>query len=121
MSGSLFSPARLLPFPGGGGLILVSGIISRDPTAKNDCGRQAEAVFAQMEMALATHGATLKHVVQMRCFLVDLADYDAYNAVRRRLFAGMDPLPASATVGVATLLGEGTRLEVEATAFLPPA
>jgi 2-iminobutanoate/2-iminopropanoate deaminase len=67
-----------------------------------DLGGQTERCFDQLERILAGHGAALADVVQLTTYLVDLADYGEFAAVRARLFG--DQPPTSAAVGVASLL-----------------
>jgi enamine deaminase RidA (YjgF/YER057c/UK114 family) len=85
-----------------------------------DVGIEQEArnTFEYIKRTLAALGADMSHVVKINAFLTDLADYDAYAAVRASYFG--DQLPASASVGVRDLL-LGAHLEVDALAFIPDA
>jgi 2-iminobutanoate/2-iminopropanoate deaminase len=60
-------------------------------------------------------GAGLADVVKVTVFLVDLADFDAYNAVYRDSFE--EPFPARTTVQAG--LPGGILVEIEAVAQLP--
>ena len=59
-------------------------------------------------------GCTLDDVVKVNVFLVDLADFDAFNEVYRAAFA--EPYPARTTVQAG--LPGGIRVEIEAVARL---
>lgn len=117
-SRKLFAPARLVRISDQSNMILVSGVVCHEPDFVNDAARQAEWIFARIIDVVSEYGGALKDIVQLRCYLVDLNDYTVYNSARARLWENIDNLPASATVGVATLLGVGTRLEVEAVAIV---
>ena len=80
---------------------------------------------AQTERALRNLGAVLEaaglgygDVVKTTCFLVDIGDFAAFNAVYGRYFP--DPPPARSTFAVAAL-PKGARVEVEAVAKRPTA
>ncbi len=93
---------------GGARWIYVAGQTPR-PTEAGDAvpaglGGQTERCLDQIERILAGHGAALADVVQLTTYLVDLADYGEFAAVRARRF-GAEP-PSSAAVGVASLLDD---------------
>ncbi len=75
---------------------------------------------AQTERALRNLGAVLEaaglgyaDVVKTTCFLVDIADFAAFNEVYARFFP--DPPPARSTFAVAAL-PKAARVEIEAVA-----
>ena len=80
-----------------------------------DLGGQSERCFDQIERLLGEHGAALSDVVQLTVYLTDLERYAEFAAVRKHRFG--DEPPASAAVGVASLLG-GALVEVAATALV---
>jgi 2-iminobutanoate/2-iminopropanoate deaminase len=80
-----------------------------------DLGGQSERCFDQIERLLGEHGAVLSDVVQLTVYLTDLDRYAEFAAVRKRRFG--DEPPASAAVGVASLL-DGALVEVAATAMV---
>jgi 2-iminobutanoate/2-iminopropanoate deaminase len=92
--------------------IYVAGQTPREP-APPDLASQTESCFAQIEEVLAECGAALRDVVQITVYLTNLADFHAFSEVRGRVF-GTEP-PASAAVGVASLLG-GVLVEISAVA-----
>jgi 2-iminobutanoate/2-iminopropanoate deaminase len=102
---------------GGARWIYVAGQTPRPGAAGGDVpadlAGQSERCFAQIERILDGHGAALTDVVQLTTYLVDLADYGEFAAVRARRF-GAGP-PSSAAVGVASLL-DGALVEIVALA-----
>ncbi len=115
-----YSPARRVPLGGSGDLLFLSGIICSDEDARGNIEIQTRRVFARIAQVLAEHGASLTDIVKTTSFLVDLADYDSFNRVRVETFMDCKEPPASTAVGAGSLLGQGTRLEVEVVAFVPP-
>lgn len=111
---------RRLPAPGGatyseavvvegGGVrwIYVAGQTPRETPSQAlppDLEGQAEVCFRQIETTLRECGAELRDVVQITIYLTDLSDYAGFAEVRGRIFE--DDPPASAAVGVASLLGD---------------
>lgn len=88
-------------------------------------GELADGVEAQTEQALRNlqavldaAGCTFADVVKTTCFLADIGDFAAFNAVYTRFMA--DPPPARSTFQVAAL-PRGGRVEIEAIAVLPRA
>jgi 2-iminobutanoate/2-iminopropanoate deaminase len=77
---------------------------------------QLRQAFANLEAALAVHGATLESVTKLTVHLLDRADYDAFKAVREEIFT--TPFPASTATVAAGLLVEGMRVELDAVAVV---
>ncbi len=103
---------------GAGQWVYVSGQLPVGPDGVIAAGglrAQANACLDNVEAALARAGASLQDVVRITAYLTDLTDYGEYSAVRGKRFAGA--LPASAAVGVASLLA-GALIEVDAVAFI---
>jgi len=69
-----------------------------------DVGGQTELCLRQIESLLARWDATLADLVQVTVYLTDLDDYASYASVRTRILS--EAPPASAAVGVASLLGD---------------
>jgi len=78
---------------------------------------QTRQTLANVRSCLRAAGCGLDDVVKVNAFLVDLADFDAYNEVYREVFA--EPYPARTTVQAG--LPGGIRVEIEAVARLPTA
>jgi len=77
---------------------------------------QAERVMANLEAILAEAGATFADVVKTTCFLTNLDDFPAFNAVYAKQFPANPP--ARSTVQVARL-PMGVLVEVECVARIP--
>jgi 2-iminobutanoate/2-iminopropanoate deaminase len=97
--------------------VYVSGQVSRSPDrVRQTLSEQAGTCFEQIDALLHEAGGSLADVVRITAFVTTLEGYPEYNRVRGEFFhAG---LPASATVQVAGLLGEGTLIEIDAVACL---
>ena len=75
---------------------------------------QTTQSLANLAACLRAAGCTLGDVVKVNVYLLDLADFDAFNAVYRATFD--EPYPARTTVQAG--LPGGIRVEVEAVARL---
>ena len=96
-----------------GGFIWCSGQIALDPAsgvlAGSDITSQSEQVMKNISAVLAASGATLDDVVKTSCFLADINDFAAFNAVYAKYFTGR---PARSCVAAAAL-PKGGLVEVE--------
>ena len=96
-----------------GGFIWCSGQIALDPAsgvlAGSDITSQSEQVMKNISAVLAASGATLDDVVKTSCFLADINDFAAFNAVYAKYFTGR---PARSCVAAAAL-PKGALVEVE--------
>ena len=114
-----------------GDLIFVSGTSSRrgdDSIAgagRDARGRplldiriQTRAVLENIRDILVHAGASLADVVEVSTYLVDMADFAAYNEVYSEFF-GYDG-PARTTVAVAALPSPQLLIEIKAVAWCPP-
>ena len=97
------------------GLCFIAGQVGLDADnqviAPGDVRAQTTAAIERMETILAEVGATLTDVVTATVFLVDVADFAAFNEAWSEKFG--DHRPARATVR-ADLLLEGLVVEVRA-------
>ena len=95
------------------GLLFTAGQIPLDPATgkivEGDITAQTERVMRNLEAVLAAAGTNFANVVKTTCFLANLDDFAAFNAVYGRYFAEQPParstvqaarLPASAQVEV---------------------
>ena len=102
------------------GFVFTAGQLPLDPVTKTlvegDIGVQTEWVMRNLEAILAAAGTSFARVVKTTCFLADLADFPAFNAVYGRFFPTAPP-PRS-TVQVARL-PLGALVEVECVALVP--
>ena len=102
------------------GLVFTAGQIPLDPATltlvEGDVTVQTEQVMRNLEAVLAAAGTSFARVVKTTCFLADLADFPAFNAVYGRAFPTSPP--ARSTVQVARL-PMGALVEVECVALAP--
>jgi 2-iminobutanoate/2-iminopropanoate deaminase len=93
-----------------GDLLFVSGQIAERALLDADVRAQAVSVCRSLASILATEGRTLRDVIRVGIFLVDMADFAAVNEVYRDHFAA--PYPARTTVAVHAL-PFGARVEMD--------
>ena len=113
------APAAIGPYSQAmvvGNLVYTSGQIPLDPATGEMVGenvtQQAHQVCKNMKAVLEEAGSSLEHVVKTTCFLADMADFAAFNAVYAEYFTGH---PARSCVAVKAL-PKGALVEVEAVA-----
>jgi len=98
--------------------LYVSGLTSRNEEGTivgvGDMSAQARQVLENMKNILASAGATLDDVVQIRTYVTDITPWDAIDAVWRGYWG--DVWPASTLVQVSRLFDERQMIEMEAIA-----
>ena len=109
IDGATFSAA--VAVPAAGRTIYVSGKTADGP----DLASQAESAFDQIAQDLERFGGSLSDVVRITAYLTSFDDYADTLRIRGERFG--QNLPASATVGVAALIG-GALIEIDAVAVL---
>ena len=93
------------------GVDVVDGVKVLDITA------QTRAVIENIRDILAAAGAGLEDLVQVTSYLVDMADFDAYNAVYAEYFT--ESGPTRTTVAVHQLPHPDLLIEIQAVAYKP--
>lgn len=100
------------------GMLFASGQIPIVPAtgsiAQGDITVQAEQVMKNIGAILTEAETRFENVVKTTCFLADMADFAAFNAVYEKYFTGK---PARSCVAVKTL-PKNVLCEVEVTAVL---
>jgi 2-iminobutanoate/2-iminopropanoate deaminase len=100
-----------------GNLVFLAGQTGIDPSTGQlvDGGVEAEAerVLRNLTAVLDAAGLSMSDVVKTTCFLADMDDFAAFNAVYGKFVT--DPPPARSTFAVAGL-PRGARVEIEAIA-----
>ena len=114
------APAAIGPYSQGmtfGDMVFTSGQIPVDPAngeVKGDTiTEQAEQSCKNVGAVLEAAGSSYEKVIKTTCFLADMADFPAFNAVYEKYFVS---LPARSCVAVKTL-PKGVLCEVEAIAY----
>ena len=84
----------------------------------DDFRSQADKAIENLKLALADAGATVKDVVKINNYLVDMSHIPIFREVRDKHF-NMSAPPASTTVAISQLARPGALFEIEAIAVLP--
>lgn len=115
------APEAIGPYSQGiaaGNLVWTSGQIPIDPATgevvKGRISEQAEQVCKNVGEVLKAAGAAYEDVVKTTCFLKDMSDFAAFNAVYAKYFTGK---PARSCFAVRDL-PKGALVELEAVAVL---
>lgn len=102
------------------GMVFTAGVIPLDPETKAVVGtgieEQTTRVLTSLAGLLEASGSALDHAIKTTCFLTNLDDFPAFNAIYAKFFAG-DAAPARSTVQVSRL-PMGVLVEVECVALL---
>ncbi len=113
------APAAIGPYSqaiAAGNTVYASGQIPIVPAtgklAEGDISAQAEQAIKNVGEILKAAGASYADVVKTTCFLADMDDFTAFNAVYEKYFTGR---PARSCVAVKSL-PKGALCEVEAVA-----
>ncbi len=114
------APAAIGPYSqaiAAGGIVFTSGQIALVPAtgeiAQGDITVQTEQVMQNLGAVLTAAGSSFENVVKTTCFLSDMADFAAFNAVYEQYFTGK---PARSCVAVRQL-PRNVLVEVEAIAL----
>lgn len=115
------APAAIGPYSQAiesGNMLITSGQLGLDPTTGNFVGdnvtTQTEQVFKNLKAILDEAGYTFDNVIKTTCFLADMSDFAAMNAVYEKHFNGA--FPARSAVAVKTLPKNGL-VEIEVIAM----
>ena len=112
------APAAIGPYSQGyevNGLVYTSGQIPVEPatgSVPEGIEAQADQSCKNVQAVLEAGGASLKGVFKTTCFLADMADFAAFNAVYEKYFVSK---PARSCVAVKAL-PKGVLCEIEAIA-----
>ena len=115
------APAAIGPYSQAichGGFLFSSGQLGLDPATGASAGdtieAQAEQSCKNVGAILKEAGAGFENVIKTTCFLADMGDFAAFNAVYAKYFTGN---PARSCVAVRTL-PKGMLCEIEVVAAL---
>ncbi len=115
------APAAIGPYSQAilcGNMLYTSGQLGMDPAngeiTGKDITEQAEQALQNLGAILAEEGTSYDNIVKTTCFLADMADFAAFNAVYSKYIKNA---PARSCVAVKTL-PKGGLVEVEAVAVV---
>ena len=101
-----------------GNFVFTSGQIAINPASGNveaeGIEAQTEQVCKNLSAVLTAAGSDLSKVIKTTCFLADMNDFAAFNAVYGKYFSGK---PARSCVA-AKALPKGVLVEVETIAYI---
>ncbi len=97
-----------------GGLLFTSGQVADD--SSQDVAGQTEQVMEKLKLIMSEAGTGFEHALKATCFLADISDFQAFNAVYRR-YVGEDK-PARSTIE-ARLAGPTMKVEIEMIVGIP--
>lgn len=109
------APAAIGPYSQAmitGDLVFTSGQIAINPATgelSGDIHEQTEQVMKNLQAVLAEAGCEMTDVIKTTCFLNDINDFAAFNAIYAKYFTGK---PARSCVAVEAL-PKGALCEVE--------
>ena len=116
------APAPIGPYSQGvraGNLFFVAGQGCMNPAtgqmARESVEAETRQVLENVKAILAAAGLSLGQVVKTTCYLADMNDFQAFNAVYATYFA--EQPPARTTIQAARLPGD-IKVEVEAVALI---
>ena len=94
----------------------IAGVeIGTDGLVQRDVAAQTRAILKTIAATLETHGATLRDCVDIVIFLVDMANFTAFNAAYSEFFDHTGP--TRTTVSVRALPHPDMVVEIKAVAF----
>ena len=100
--------------------VYLSGQIPLDPQTMQLCSEdiraQIEQVLQNFTAVCEAAGGSLRHVVKLNIYLIDLEHFPLINEAMSRYFN--EPYPARAVIGVAAL-PRGSLVEIEGIMVLP--
>ena len=104
-----------------GSLLFIAGQVALDSSGKlvgdADFRAQAQQTFENLKTAVEAAGGSLRNVVKLNVYLVDVSKLADYRAVRDRYIDAGHP-PASTVVQVTALFRPEFMIEVEAVAVV---
>ena len=116
-----FAPKAIGPYSQAikvNGMVYTSGQIALNPMTGEIVGKdvteQTERVMQNLKAVLEAAGASFDKIIKTTCFLADIADFSAFNAVYAKYITNA---PARSCVAVKDL-PKGALVEVEAISVL---
>ncbi|MGH8872347.1 MAG: RidA family protein [Acidimicrobiia bacterium] len=95
------------------------GIDGNYQVAGPDFAAQARQALFRIKQGIEAAGGTIHDLVTMTVFITDIRKGREFTDIRREMFSS--DFPASALIGVSSLMPDGAMVEVQAIGVLPPA
>lgn len=115
-----YEPYRISQAMRVGDLIFVSGQAAIDPSGQlvgvGDFDAQAEQAFTNLANVLEAGGSSLRDVVKVTIFLIDMSNFPKIVDLRGKWFS--EPYPADTIVQVVALALPELEIEIEAVAVV---
>lgn len=103
-------------------MVIISGQVAIDSIGsiigKGDLRKQAEQVFTNIKSIVVASGGSMKNVVKLGIYMIDITKASTMREVRDKFF-NQSELPTSTLVQVSRLVQDDLLLEIEATAIIP--
>jgi len=103
-----------------GNIIEVAGTTAVDETGNvvglNDPYQQTKFIFAKIDKALASAGATLNDVIRTRMFVTDISHWEEIGRAHGEYFRYIKP--AASMIEVKSLIDRNLLVEIEVTAII---
>jgi reactive intermediate/imine deaminase len=98
-----------------GDLLFISGQVPSDTS--QDISGQTEQVMEKLKLIMEEAGTGFEHALKATCFLTDISEFAAFNAVYTR-YVGDGDKPARSTIE-AKLAGPAFKVEVDMIVGIP--
>ena len=85
---------------------------------EGDLYAQSRFVFQKIDAALAECGASMRHVVRTRMYVIDITQFDLMARAHQEAFQGIDPV--ATCVEVRALVRPEMLIEIEVDAVITP-
>jgi enamine deaminase RidA (YjgF/YER057c/UK114 family) len=124
-----FAEYVIYRFPGGGGLVFLSGVSGRDPVTgevadPTDLRGQTIVALEKMKKSLEEAGSGLEHILQLTYYVKDMGWFQQFRDIYMEYYRKNCPqlaanLPASTAVQTGSLFKQNVAFEITAVAALP--
>jgi len=101
--------------------LFIAGMLAKDQNGEivgeGDITAQTEQVIHNLKLAVEAGGGTLKDIVRLDVYVIDISQFDKIHAVRRKHF--QSDAPVSTMVEISRMTDPRALIEMNAIAVLP--